>query len=236
LISNWDSATDPWELYHVEDDFSQAENVASQYPEKLEALKKEFLELASENKDLPIGAGNWLRLRPQDRVATSYSSWTFTNQTRRMPEFTAPGLGRQSNVVEIDLECGDKADGVLYALGGSGGGIVVYMDEGRLVYLYNMMILEQYEYRSATPLSDGAHSIAIDTSIAKPGAPGTVVITIDGKESGRLHVKRTVPAAFTASETLDIGCDLGSTVSNAYHNRRPFAFDGNIRSVKVRLK
>lgn len=69
LISKWDSATDPWELYHAAEDFSQAENVDAQYPEKLEALKKEFLALAEDNKDLPIGAGNWLRMRPQDRIA-----------------------------------------------------------------------------------------------------------------------------------------------------------------------
>ncbi len=236
LISKWDSTTDPWELYHVAEDFSQAENVAAQYPEKLEALKKEFLDLAEDNKDLPIGAGNWLRMRPQDRIAPTYRSWTFTSNTRRMPEFAAPGLGRQSNVVTIDMECNEKANGVLYALGGSGGGLVVYMDQGQLVYLYNMMIIEQYEYRSPNPMQAGKHSIVIDTSIAKPGAPGEVVVSIDGIASERVALKRTVPAAFTASETLDIGRDLGSTVSTSYYDRRPFAFEGQIRSVKVQLK
>ncbi len=236
LISKWDSATDPWELYHVAEDFSQAENVAAKYPEKLEALKKEFLVLAEDNKDLPIGAGNWLRMRPQDRIAPPYRSWTFTSNTKRMPEFAAPGLGRQSNVVTIDMECNEKANGVLYALGGSGGGLVVYMDEGQLVYLYNMMIIEQYEYRNSDAIQAGKHSIVIDTSIAKPGAPGEVVITMDGTALERVVLKRTVPAAFTASETLDIGRDLGSTVSTSYYDRRPFAFDGKIHSVNVQLK
>jgi arylsulfatase A-like enzyme len=236
LISKWDSATDPWELYHVSEDFSQAENVAAKYPEKLEALKKEFLALAKDNKDLPIGAGNWLRMRPQDRMPSPYRSWTFTSNTKRMPEFTAPGLGRQSNIVTIDMQCDEKANGVLYALGGSGGGIAVYMEQGHLIYLYNMMIIEQYEYRSATPVDAGKHSIVIDTSIAKPGAPGEVIITIDGSEVGRVALKRTVPGAFTASETLDVGCDLGSTVSTYYFPHRPFGFDGKIGTVKVQLK
>ncbi len=236
LISKWDSATDPWELYHVAEDFSQADNVAAKYPEKLEALKKEFLALAEDNKDLPIGAGNWLRMRPQDRIAPPYKSWTFTSSTKRMPEFTAPGLGRQSNLVTINMQCDEKANGVLYALGGSGGGLVVYMDQGHLVYLYNMMIIEQYEYRSPSPLAAGAHAIVIDTAIAKPGAPGEVIITVDGKESGRIALTRTVPAAFTASESLDIGCDLGSTVSTDYFSRRPFVFEGKIDTVKVQLK
>jgi len=44
-----------------------------------------------------------------------------------------------------------------------------------------------------------------------------------------------VPAAFTASETFDVGTDLGSTVSNEDFDRRPFEFNGHIESVKVHL-
>jgi hypothetical protein len=48
-----------------------------------------------------------------------------------MPEFTAPGLGRQSNRVVIDAEFGDNASGVLYALGGAGGGLVILHGQGQ---------------------------------------------------------------------------------------------------------
>jgi arylsulfatase len=235
-LAKWDSATDEWELFNIKEDFSQADNLAAAHPEKLAELQKDFLALAEDNHAFPIGAGNWLRLRPQDRVSTPYRSWTFTANTRRMPEFTAPGLGRESNVVEIDLECGDQASGVLYALGGSGGGLALYMDKGHLVYLYNMMIIEQYEARGAKPLAAGKHTIVIDTTIAGPGKPGSVVLTVDGEETAQTELARTVPAAFTASESLDIGVDLGSTVADAYAERRPFKFDGKIATMKVALK
>ena len=52
----------------------------------------------------------------------------------------------------------------------------------------------------------------------------------------RVDVKRTVPGAFSASETLDVGTDLGSPVSLDYFDRRPFAFDGTIETVTVDLK
>jgi len=45
-----------------------------------------------------------------------------------------------------------------------------------------------------------------------------------------------VPAAFTASETFDVGVDLGSPVSLEYFDRRPFAFAGTINKVEVQLK
>jgi arylsulfatase len=234
-IAAWDSATDEWELYDLSRDFSQAQNLAAKHPDKLAELKAEFLRVAADNKDFPIGAGNWLRLHPEDRVSPPYRSWTFTQATRRMPEFTAPGLGRESNVAELDVEVGDEASGVLYALGGSGGGLCLFMDEGRLAYLYNMMIIEQYEGRAPVPLSPGKHTITVTTAIEGPGKSGTVIVAVDGKESFRVSLPRTVPAAFTASESLDVGIDLGSMVSESHHARRPFAFGGRINTMKVRL-
>lgn len=146
-------------------DFSQADDLAKRRPDKLAELKQEFLTLAEDNKDFPIGAGNWLRLHPADRIQTSYTSWTFNRNTRRMPEFAAPGIGRQSNAITIDVEVKEGASGVLYALGGSGGGVTCYLDRGHLVYLYNMMIIEQYAARSEIQLPAGKHKIEVLTTL-----------------------------------------------------------------------
>ena len=235
-IANWDSATDPWELYRLDEDFSQANDLAKQYPEKLEELKNDFLALAEDNNDFPIGAGNWLRLHPQDRITTPYTEWTFNQNTRRMPEFAAPGVGRQSTEVSIDVAVGERASGVLYAVGGASGGLSVYLDEGHLVYEYNMMIIEQYTARSASPLEAGQHNIKIVTDIKGPGQSGVASLQVDGQEVARAALKRTVPAAFTATESFDVGVDLGSPVSSSYDEKRPFAFEGEIQKVTVKLK
>jgi hypothetical protein len=87
--------------------------------------------------------------------------------------------------------------------------------------------------RAKEKLSPGKHRIEVDTIIAKPGAPAEVVLSVDGAEVGHTTVKRTVPAAFTASETFDVGTDLGSPVSLDYFERRPFAFNGTIENVTV---
>ena len=191
-------------------------------------MKALFLKEAKANKAFPIGAGIWLRIHPEDRVKTPYTSWQFDATTTRMPEFTAPGLGRESNRVTIDAELGENASGVLYALGGASGGLTLYMDKGDLVYEYNMMIIERYVARSKEKLAPGKRRIEVDTTIAKPGAPAEVVLKVDGKEVARTTVKRTVPAAFTASESFDVGIDLGSPVSLDYFDRRPFKFNGKI--------
>ena len=147
-------------------------------------MKELFLDEAKDNKVFPIGAGIWLRLHPEDRVKTPYTSWVFDTSTTRMPEFTAPGLGRESNLVTIDAEVGANASGVLYALGGASGGLALYMDEGQLVYEYNMMIIERYTARSKDKIAPGRHKIEVSTKVAKPGAPAAVILKVDGDRSG----------------------------------------------------
>ncbi len=112
------------------------------------------------------------------------------------------------------------------------------MDDGQLVYEYNMMIIERTIARSAAKIAPGRHRIEVTTTLAsaKPLASADVVLKVDGQEVARATVPRTVPAAFTASETFDVGVDLGSTVSLDYMERRPFRFDGKIELVEVKVK
>ena len=237
-LDKWDSAKDVWELYDLNKDFSQMHDLARERPDKLAAMKKLFLEEAKKNKVFPIGAGIWLRIHPEDRIMSPYTSWTFDDATTRMPEFTAPALGNHNNTVTIDLECGAEASGVLYALGGAGGGLTCYMDKGQLVFEYNLMIIDRSIARSPEKIAPGKHTILVETTLKapKPGAPADIVLTVDGKEVARTTAKMTVPAAFTASESFDVGTDLGSTVSRDYFERRPFKFDGKIGKVVVDLK
>lgn len=237
-LATWDSSKDVWELYDLSKDFSQANDLAAQDPQHLARLKEVFLGEAKENKVFPIGAGIWLRIHPEDRLKTPYTSWVFDQTTTRMPEFTAPGLGRESSHVAIDAEFGDNASGVLYAMGGASGGLSLFMDGGQLVYEYNMMIIERYTARSAQKIPAGRHRIEVETTFMdkRPLSPATVVLKVDGVEVARTTVQRTVPAAFTASESFDVGVDLGSPVSLAYFDRRPFRFGGKIHKVDVNLK
>jgi arylsulfatase len=237
-LATWDSSKDVWELYDLSKDFSQANDLATKDPQHLARLKEVFLGEARENKVFPVGAGIWLRIHPEDRLKTPYTSWLFDDTTTRMPEFTAPGLGRESSHVAIDAEFGNDASGVLYAMGGASGGLSLFMDGGQLVYEYNMMIIERYTARSAQKIAAGRHRIEVDTTFMdkRPLSPATVVLKVDGVEVARTTVQRTVPAAFTASETFDVGVDLGSPVSMAYFDRRPFRFGGRIHKVEVGLR
>ena len=235
-LKDWDGNNDVWELYDLRTDFTQANDLAKKEPERLARMKELFMAEAKDNKVLPIGGGLWTRFHPEDVVKSPYKSWRFDATTTRMPEFTAPGLGKRSNRVTVDVDLKDEASGVLYALGGASGGLTLYMDKGHLVYEYNMLIIERTVVKTEGTVGAGKHQIEVGTTIAKPGAPAEVVLKLDDKEVARTTVKRTVPAAFTASETLDVGVDLGSPVSLDYFDRAPFKFDGKIEKVVVELQ
>ncbi|MGB5244697.1 MAG: sulfatase-like hydrolase/transferase, partial [Lutimonas sp.] len=236
-LADWDSDKDVWQLYDLKNDFSQAHDVSEKYPEKLAEMKALFLKEAKMNKDFPIGAGIWLRLHPEDVITSPYTEWTFDQNTRRMPEFAAPGLGKKSNKVVIDAEVNENQNGVLYALGGIGGGLTCYMEDGYLKYEYNMMIIHQFKMESDNKISAGQHRFEITTVIKdnKPGAPATIALSVDGEQVAEMTTLGTVPAAFSASETLDIGIDLGSPVSFDYLEKAPFTFTGKINEVKITL-
>lgn len=236
-LADWDSDKDIWQLYDLKNDFSQAHDVSQKYPEILAEMKDLFLKEAKDNKDFPIGAGIWLRIHPEDVITSPYTEWTFDQNTRRMPEFAAPGLGKKSNKVVIDAEVNENQNGVLYALGGIGGGLTCYMEDGYLKYEYNMMIIHQFKMESDNKISAGQHRFEITTVIKdnKPGAPATITLSVDGEQVAEMTTLGTVPAAFSASETLDIGIDLGSPVSFDYFEKAPFKFDGKINEVKISL-
>jgi len=112
------------------------------------------------------------------------------------------------------------------------------MDKGHLMFEYNLMIIDRSLAKSREMITPGKHTIVVETTLKapKPGAPADIVLSVDGKEVARAAVKMTVPAAFTASESFDVGVDLGSPVSRDYFERRPFKFDGKINKVRVELK
>ncbi|HEY9267732.1 MAG TPA: arylsulfatase, partial [Mycobacterium sp.] len=172
---------------------------------------------------------------PEFRISTPYRSWSFTGSLRRMPEVIAPALGNRANTVTIDAVLPENANGVLYALGGAGGGLTCYMDDGYLCYEYNMFIIQRTKIRSNERLAAGRVKIVVETRYIepRPAGPLSIVITVDGYEAATGTVPISVPLLFTANDCLDIGVCLGGAVSLDYFDRTPFPFTGEINSVDV---
>ena len=235
-IRDWSPDDDTWELYHLDADWTQNRDLAQQYPEKLARLRELFAIEAAKNNALPIGGGLWVvAMHPEQRISTPYTSWEFTGDVTRMPEFCAPALGNKNNRVCIELTFPERAHGVLYALGANAGGLTCFVDDGHLCYEYNLFILMRTKMRSATRIPPGRHTVEVFTEYAeaRPGGPLNVRMHVDGQSVGETTVPVSAPLLFTANDCLDIGTCLGSPVSLDYYDRAPFPFDGSIDKVVV---
>ena len=236
-IKDWTPDQDVWELYHLDEDWTQAHDLASVMPEKLAQMRETFSIEAAKNSVYPVGGGLWVLLyHPELRISTPYREWDFAGDFTRMPEFCAPALGNRANVVAIDLDLPERASGVLYSLGSTAGGLTCYIDDGYLCYEYNCFILMRTKIRSSERLPAGTARIEITTTYVepKPAGPLSIAITLNGEEIAGGVVPVSVPLLFTANDCLDIGVSLGAPVSLDYYDRAPFPFTGHIENVNVR--
>ena len=59
-IREWTPDNDKWELYNLDEDWSQANDLADKMPEKLAQMKEMFAIEAARNNVLPTGGGLWV--------------------------------------------------------------------------------------------------------------------------------------------------------------------------------
>ncbi|TQF68664.1 arylsulfatase [Rhodococcus spelaei] len=235
-IGEWSPDDDTWELYNLDEDWTQNHDLAADHPKKLAQLRELFAIEAAKNEVLPVGGGLWVvAMHPEMRIAPPYRKWDFSGDITRMPEFCAPALGNKNNRVTIELEANHQPRGVLYALGSNSGGLTCFVDDGYLCYEYNLFILMRTKIRSADRLSPGTHKITVDTEFVESrlGGPLRVVLAVDGATVAEGTVPISAPLLFTANDCLDIGTCLGSPVSLDYRDRAPFPFTGRIERVRV---
>jgi len=234
-IETWSPENDKWELYNLDEDWSQADDLAAKIPEKVGLMKSLFLIESTKNKNLPIGGGLWTGLHPEDGPATPFTEWTFSGAITRMPEFNAPKLGgKSSSLVTMEVDVPDKAEGVLYALGGFSGGLTCYVKDGVLCYEYNMFEIERTRLKAKGRLPVGKVKIEVESKLAKPGAPMDVTMKLNGEVVAEGKVPITVPGWFTGNDCLDLGSDLGSPVSNDYYDQAPFPFNGTLGTTTIK--
>lgn len=230
-LSNWNPEQDVWELYNLNEDWTQSTDLAAKLPAKLQEMKSMFLVESANNKNMPIGGGLWTPiLHPEDAPSTPYSDWTFFGPIQKMPEFAAPKLGKFDNTVTMEVELPTNANGVLYALGGFSGGLTCYMQDGKINYEYNLFEIYRTKFQSKEKIKPGKATIQVVSKLESPApaAPLNVTISVNGTVVASVKVPITAPLSFTANDCLDIGSDHGSPVSLAYFDKAPFEFNGKI--------
>jgi arylsulfatase len=154
----------------------------------------------------------------------------------RIPEGSAPSILNKSFRVTADVTIpANGADGVLVTQGGRFNGWGLYLLDGKPVFHYNLVGVQRYNVAGPDKLSPGKHTVAIDFKYdgGGLGKGGLATLLVDGKRVADAKFARTIPFRISADETLDIGEDTGTPVSEDYHV--PFKFTGTIAKIVILL-
>jgi arylsulfatase len=236
-VKQWSPLTDKWELYNLNDDWSQANDLAATNPEKLEEMKLRFLLESTKNKNLPIGGGLWSTalFHPEDAPATPYTEWKFDGAMNGMSEAVAPKLGKQDSLVSMEVDVPENANGVLYALAGFSGGLTCYVKDGILTYEFNLFEIQRTRIKASEKLPAGNAKIEVESKLVdKIGGPMDVTLKINGTAVAQGRVPAAMSLHFSGgNETFDIGSDQGSPVSLDYYDQAPFNFTGEIGATTI---
>jgi hypothetical protein len=231
-----------WELYHIAEDFSQADNLAAQNPKKLKEMQAAFEREAKKYNVYPLDSSLAeradVRLRPS--LTRGRSTFTYYPGTIRIPEGAAPDTKNKdySVTAEVEIPAGG-AEGVLITQGGRFGGWGLLLIDGKPEFDYSFSNQQQFKYRVASneKLAPGKHTIKFDSKYEGPGmgksATGTLLV--DGKQVAQGKIERTVPLRFSLDETMDVGEDTGTPVVEDYLAKMPFKFTGILKKVVIEL-
>jgi arylsulfatase A-like enzyme len=234
-------AEDVWELYNVNEDFSESNDLAKANPAKLKEMQALFMKEAEQYRVLPIDDRGIERFDPTiagrpDLMAGRKSLTVYEGMTDMM-ENAFINVKNQSVTLtaEVEIPTGG-ANGVIICQGGRFGGWSLYVKDGKPAYTYNFVGLQEYTVHASERLGPGKATIKLEFAYDGNGRGkgGTSTLFINGKKVGSGRVDRTEPNVFSADDAADVGVDEGTNVSVAY-KERDNRFTGKIEKVVIEV-
>jgi arylsulfatase len=238
----FDLDKEKWELYNVDKDFSQANDLAASNPQKLRELQDLWWSEAAKYNVLPM---DWRvaerfnsELAGRPSLGGNAKTITYYAGQIGLPPDASPRILNKSWTVTADIENASRADGMVVTQGGTEGGYGLYLRQGKPTFVYNLMSIERTTIASNTPVPTGKVQIALELTYEgaprEVGKPAALTMRVNGATVAQGRLTRTIPAQISIVEGLDVGEDVGSAVDFSY--RLPFKFTGTIDKVTFVLK
>ncbi|HXV26249.1 MAG TPA: sulfatase-like hydrolase/transferase [Alphaproteobacteria bacterium] len=227
-----------WELYNVAEDFSQANNLVEENPEKLRELQRLFYIEAVKYNVLPLDNTKVERLDVNNRPSNirGLTEFTYYDGMTRIPEGGAPDLKNKSFGISAVVNIPEQgAEGLIMTQGGRFAGLGLYLLEGKPVFHYNLAGVKRYTVAAEDKVLPGRHVITVDFNYdgGGVGKGGEATITVDGEKVASGRLDQTIPYRMSLDETLDIGEDTGTPVSEDY--KVPFKFTGDLEKLTINI-
>jgi len=230
-----------WELYDLNKDWTQANDLAAQMPDKLRALQQLFALEGSKYNVFPLNDSTLTRfmsLKPN--YTPGRTLYTYSGELTNVP---FPGTGGAPNLLdrsytitaEVDIPQ-SGAEGMLVTDGGRFGGYGFYLLKGRPVFTWNLVQLERVKWQGKQALSPGKHTLVFDWKYDGPGMgkSGTGTLTVDGQVLDSHPMSKSLGIVLPWTETFATGIDTGTPVDDKDY-AVPFRFTGKINKLSIKL-
>ena len=234
---------DVWELYNLDEDFSQGHDLAAEEPERLAQLQGLFEQEAKRLDILPLRSSVDTKT-PMPSLVGDRTRFSYPGGAIGIPESSAPPIKNRSWSLVAKLNLAEQplpATGVIATIGGTAGGWSLYLDgEGKPVFEYKIFELGHIRLAGEQALPPGVQELRVDFDYDGGGYAkgGTFTLRQGDKELGQKHVAASPPLFFSIDETFDVGLDTGSQAGHYPQGSvlgYPFV-NGEIQNVDIQLR
>ena len=236
------------ELYDLNKDFSQSQNLAGKYPEKVQEMKKMFIEEGKKYQVFPMDASVAARIvAPRPNITAGRTEFVYTKPMVGLPQGDSPSLLNSSYTFSADIEVPQGgAEGMIVTSGGRFAGYGFYLLKSKPVFLWNLIDLKRVKWEGPE-LAPGRHTVEFDfkydglgvgtlafNNMSGLGRSGTGTLKVDGKAVQTITMPHTLPMILQWDESFDIGSDTLTGVNDADY-KPPFTFTGKFNKLTIKV-
>jgi arylsulfatase A-like enzyme len=237
------------QLYDLNKDFSQSQDIAAENPKKVKEMKQMFIAEAKKYQVFPLDASVAARIvAPRPNITAGRTEFVYTRPQVGIPQGDSPFILDSSYTITADIEVPpDGAEGMILTSGGRFSGYGFYLLQGKPVFLWNLVDLERIKWEGPDALTPGKHTVEFDfkydglglgtlafNNMSGLGRPGTGTLKVDGKVVDTKEMKRTLPMILQWDESFDVGSDTLTGVNDADY-QPPFPLTAKLDKLTIKV-
>jgi arylsulfatase A-like enzyme len=238
-----------FQLYDLTKDFTQSQDIAAKYPQKVAEMRKQFLDEATKYHVLPMDASVAARIvAPRPNITAGRTEFVYTQPMVGLPQGDSPFLLDSSFTMTAEIDVPqDGAQGMILTSGGRFGGYGFYLQQGKPTFLWNLIDLDRVKWQGSDALSPGPHVIEYDfkydglgagtlafNNFSGLGRSGTGTLKVDGKVVDEKTMPKTMPMILQWDESFDIGSDTLTGVNDADY-QPPFPLTAKLNKLTIKV-
>jgi arylsulfatase len=237
------------QLYDLNTDFSQSQDLADKYPDKVKELKKMFIQEARDHQVFPLDASVAARIvAPRPNITAGRTEFVYTRPMTGLPQGDSPMLLDSSYTFTADVTVPEGGgEGMIVTSGGRFAGYGFYLLKGKPVFVWNLIDLERPKWEAPDVLAPGRHVIEFDfkydgsgvgtlafNNFSGLGRSGTGTLKVDGKAVATKKMERTIPMILQWDESFDVGSDTLTGVNDADY-LPPFPLTAKLNKLTIKV-